>query len=138
METVLLFCHRAETDAEGRLSLTGVFHELYAPDFPASQDRAVLAGSIEWSRAEAGRKTFRIDLNDPDGDSIYTIEGHSDVDERSDDRAPARTQLILPLNNLVFGAPGRYRVEVAIDDRKIAGPSLHLLRTHADETTSNL
>ena len=104
-------------------------NELYAPAFPASQDRLFLAGTIEWQRADEGKKEFLIHLKDPDGLAIFTIEGHTDVDSRSDARAPAITQLVLPMENLIFEATGEYYVEVTVAGQKILGPKLYLMET---------
>jgi len=127
MNAVLFFCEHAESGPDGRLNVAGIFNELYAPGFPARQDRLTLAGIIEWDRITSGSQPFVIHLLDPDDKPIFTIEGKSDVDPRPDTRPPARTHLILPLENLVFVRPGQYRARMALQDREIAGPSLYLL-----------
>jgi len=104
-------------------------NELYAPAFPASQDRLFLAGTIEWQRADEGKKEFLIHLKDPDGLAIFTIEGHTDVDSRSDTRAPAVTQLVLPMENLIFPVAGEYQVEITIAGRQINGPKLYVMKS---------
>lgn len=129
MEVTLLFCNQASVGPDGKLSLQGVMSELYAPAFPATQERLFLAGIIEWQRADEGKKEFRINLKDPDGLAIFTIEGHTDVDSRPKTRAPAMTQLVLPMEKLVFAAAGEYRVEIAIAGRQINGPRLYLMKT---------
>ena len=70
---------------------------------------------------------------DPDGGTVLSVEGHTDVDARSDDRAPARTHLVLPLENVVFPVPGRYRVRMRIRGRELDGPSLYVLRQEQHE-----
>lgn len=127
MEAVFLLCTDAVEGPDGKLDIRGVLSELHAPDFPARQDRLVLAGIVEWDRVEHGRIPFRMELSDPEGMSIFTIEGHTDVTQRS--RVPARTQFVLPLKNVMFPAPGRYRVRVDIDGSELPGPNLYLLRS---------
>jgi hypothetical protein len=129
METVFLFCRAAATDNDGLLNIEGVFNELYAPDFPARQESMVLAGVIEWGRDTEGRIPFTIDLTDPDGKPIFSIDGHSDVEKRPLTRAPAKTQLVLPLENVMFTAPGQYRVRLKVNGQEIAGPSMHLMQS---------
>jgi hypothetical protein len=126
MNTVLFFCENAVSGPDGKLDVEGIFNELYAPGFPASQDRLILAGIIEWDRHTEGTQPFVIHLLDPDNKPIFTIEGHSDVDARPDTRPPARTHLILPLENLVFIRPGQYRARLELQDQQISGPSLYL------------
>ena len=129
MEVTLLFCNQAGVEPDGKLSLKGVMNELYAPAFPAKQDRLFLAGIIEWQRADEGKKEFLIHLNDPDGLAIFTIEGHTDVESRSDTRPPAVTQLVLPMENLIFEVAGEYLVEIAIAGRLINGPKLYVMKS---------
>ena len=129
MEAVFLFCADAKAGPDGKLDIHGVFNELYAPDFPARQDQMVLVGIVEWQRDLQGRIPFTVDLTDSDGKAIFSIEGHTDVDARPASKAPAKTHFILPLKNVMFPAPGRYRVRIRINDSELAGPSMHLMQS---------
>ena len=129
MEAVFLFCTDAGAGPDGKLSIHGIFNELLAPDFPARQDKMVLVGIIEWQRDLEGRIPFTVNLNDPDGLSIFSIEGHTDVETRPAPKAPAKTQLILPLKKVMFPVPGHYRVQININGTELAGPSMHLMRS---------
>ena len=128
MEAVFLFCTDAGTGPDGKLNIHGIFSELQAPDFPARQDSIVLVGIIEWQRDVQGRIPFAVDLTDPEGLAIFSIEGHTDVEARPESRAPAKTQLILPLKKVMFPVPGHYRARIRINDIEVQGPSMHLLR----------
>ena len=129
MESVFLFCTDAGTGPDGKLSIHGIFNELHAPDFPARQDRMILVGIVEWQRDQQGQFPFTVDLVDPEGLSIFSIEGHTDVDARPQSKAPAKTNLILPLKNVMFPVPGHYRVRININGTDLAGPSMHLMRS---------
>ena len=129
MEAVFLFCTDAGAGPDGKLSIHGIFNELHAPDFPARQDRMVLVGIVEWQRNLQGRIPFTVDLTDSEGMAIFSIEGHTDVEARPPSKAPAKTQLILPLKNVMFPAPGHYRVRININGTELAGPSMHLMRS---------
>ena len=129
MEAVFLFCTEASARPDGKLDIHGVFNELYAKDFPARQDRLVLAGIVEWERDLEGRIPFNVDLVDAEGMSIFSIEGHTDVDARPAAKPPARSHFILPLKNLIFPTMGDYRVRINLNGTEIAGPSMHLLRS---------
>jgi hypothetical protein len=133
MEAILLFCKDAAAGPDGRLNIQGVFNELYASDFPARQDRLVLVGVIEWERNAQGRIPFRIDLTDPDGDSVFSIDGHTDVESRPMNSAPAKTHLVLPMEKVMFPVVGRYRVRFSANDEEIFGPSMHLMRSDDDQ-----
>ncbi len=129
MEAVFLFCTNAGAGSDGKLNIHGIFNELQAPDFPARQDRIVLVGIVEWPHDLAGRIPFTVDLTDPEGKSIFSIEGHTDVEARPKSKAPAKTHLILPLEKVMFPVPGHYRVRININGTELAGPSMHLIRS---------
>jgi hypothetical protein len=105
-------CEAARERPDGRLDLIGMFNELSAPGFPAAQDRMTVVFLVEWEPGEAGRQPLRADMIDESGRKIITIQGHTDVEERGTDRAPAQTRLIMPLEKVIFPAPGRYRFQL--------------------------
>ena len=129
MEAVFLFCRDAGTGPDGKMDIHGIYNELLAADFPAKQDRMVLAGIIEWNAEVSGKVPFKMDLMDPEGLSIFTIEGHTDVEPRPPSRAPAKTQFVLPMTNVMFPAPGRYQMRIDINGEELIGPSMHLMRS---------
>lgn len=129
--SLALVCDDARPDVEGKLDVHGIFNDLFAPGFPARQDRMVLVVAMEWDRDDQGRYQFRADLVDPEGNTALTVEGETDVDRRAPDRPPARTRLILPLEDVVFPVPGRYAFRISMKGREFAGPTLHLFETEA-------
>lgn len=129
MELLLgLVCDAARTTEEGKLDVQGIFNDLYAPGFPAKQDRMTLVLAIEWDRRDQGRFQFRVDLKGPDERPSLTVDGHTEVDQRPPDRPPARTRLVMPLEDVVFPEPGTYRFEVRMKGETFPGPSLHLVQ----------
>jgi hypothetical protein len=122
-----LVCDRAVTNKEGKLDLHGVFNDLFAPGFPARQERLVLVLGLEWDRSDEGRFTFKVDLLDPTGRPVMTLDGHTDVDRRGPDQPPARTRLIMPLKDIVFLAPGPHRFTVRVKGQELRGPALHIM-----------
>jgi hypothetical protein len=105
-------CEAARERPDGRIDLVGVFNELSAPGFPAMQDRMTAVFVVEWSEEDAGRQPLRADLLDDSDRKVLTIQGHTDVDARAPDRAPAQTRLIMPLERVIFPAAGRYRFQL--------------------------
>ena len=93
----------------------------------------MLVVSIEWDRDDDGRFKFRVDLFDPTGRPSLTVEGETDVDRRPPDRPPARTRLIMPLENVVFPVAGAYRFRVRVKGQDFDGPVLHLLQGSTPE-----
>ena len=129
MEVNLFFCKHADTNEDGQLNMQGIFNELYAPAFPARQDLLVIAGIIEWDKHQHGKIPFQIHLADERGKAIFTIEGHSQVDSRAEKQPPAKTQLLLPVEKIVFPEAGRYHAECLIEDENFPGPSLYLMQS---------
>ena len=120
-------CDHAAASPDGKLDIHGVFHDLYAPGFPARQERMTLVLALEWERADAGRYSFRVDVRGPDGKPALTVEGHSEVTPRPADRPPPRTRLVMPLEDVVFPKPGRYDFRITAKGRALRGPVLYLI-----------
>ena len=120
-------CDQAATTPEGKLDVHGVFHDLYAPGFPARQDRMTLVVCIEWDPDDEGRHRFRVDVRGPDGRPTLTVEGESEVTPRPVDRPPPRTQLVMPLEDVVFPVPGRYDFDIRVKGQVMPGPVLYLV-----------
>lgn len=127
-----LNCEHADARPDGRLDVHGVFHQLYAPGFPAKQDRMVLALAVEWDEEGEGRREFRIDLTDPSGSPCLTISGHTDVSERKRGEAPPQTRLILPMQEVIFPQAGTYffQLETGGESAKLA--PLHLIENRGE------
>lgn len=130
MECTLFFCRRAGSDASGRLDIRGIFDELRASSFPARQPNMRLAGLVSWDQDERGRVPFVIELLDPGEKAVFTIQGFSEVEETQESAAPPRTQFNLPLEDVTFPEPGRYRVRLEVNGEHTFGPSLYLGKGH--------
>ena len=138
MELISLFCDRASIDGGGRLDLGGVFTELQAPGFPARRERITLVVIVHWERERSGRVPFRIDLLDPEARSVFTAEGHTDVIPRPADAAPAKTQLVLPLEKVVFPAAGAYRLRIELGGQQCERAGLFVARAIEPESNGDL
>ena len=125
-------CEDARPTPEGRLDVHGVYHDLSAPGFPARQDHLVLVLVIEWGREDHGRYLFKADLEDADGNVSLTVEGETEVHRSLPGRPPARSQLIMPIENVVFPRPGQYTFRVKVKGNALGGPSLYLMEASGD------
>jgi hypothetical protein len=125
VELNAFICSDARVAHDGRLELSGVFNELYAPAFPARQDRLVLVALLVWDAGERGHLTFRVDLESADGASIFTVDGHTEVADRE---PPPKTQLVLPLHNVTFPNAGCYRFAFHVLGKRLPGPALYVLK----------
>jgi hypothetical protein len=126
VELSAFICGDARIAHDGRLDLVGVFNELYAPGFPARHARLVLAAVLVWDAAERGAIEFRVDLEDPGGASVFTVEGRTDVTGRGERGPPPKTQLVLPLHDVMFPSAGRYRFVLRYAGQRVYGPTLYV------------
>jgi hypothetical protein len=122
-----LLCEDAHIRHDGRLDVHGIFHQLYAPGFPAQQDRMTLAVAVEWSAQERGRIEFTIDLLDPSASPVITINGHTDVEDQGDLQGPPQTRLVMPLEGVVFPAEGTFTFQLTVGAEKLPLTPLHLI-----------
>lgn len=131
MELLLsLACEDAQVRPDGRLDFIGVFDELQAPGFPALQDRMTVVFVMEWSLDQEGRQEFTADLVDADDRKVLTIEGHSDVAAPEGGGQP-KTQLIMPLERVIFPHEGAYRFILSVGETRI--PAFSLVVSESDE-----
>lgn len=129
-------CDDARPTPEGRLDLHGVYHDLAAPGFPARQDRLVLVLVLEWNREDHGRYLFKADLEDEDGGVSLTVEGETSVHMPAPGQPPARSQLIMPLEGVVFPHAGQYTFRVKVKGHTLEGPGIHLMEGEEESTHS--
>ena len=111
-----LLCENATSREDGRLDADGVFHQLFAPGFPAKQDHMMLAVALEWNEGESGKTDFRIDLLDPSRTPAVTVSGHTEVTPTAPGEAPAQTRLVMPLEGIVFPDAGTYLFELHVGE----------------------
>lgn len=112
---------------DGRVDLNGVFHHLFAPGFPAQQDRMTLVVVLEWGEEETGRVNFKIDLLDPTNSPVGTINGHTDVGTPKPMEPPQQTRLVMGLDNVVFPVEGTYQFELSVGAHRERVTMLHLI-----------
>jgi hypothetical protein len=120
-------CAAVEERPDGRIDLVGVFHELHAPGFPAVQARMTAVFTLVWDDGESGRQPIRADLVDAAGNRVLTIQGHTDVPPAGDRSAPPTTRLVMPLEQVVFPAAGRYAFHVVAGAETKLACSLYVL-----------
>lgn len=127
-----IFCDNAQETPEGKLDVQGVFHDLFAPGFPALQEEMVLVLVMDWDRTDKGHFTLKAELVAPDGSVVLTVDGHSDVGPQPAGHPPARTRIVMPVQKAVFPKPGRYHLRVIVKGKRFKGPSLHLVALESE------
>ncbi len=107
-----LLADYANTTAEGKLNILGVFDTVFAGQFPAVHSQMSLILRLEANRAEAGqRKTLEIRLMRPDGgEDALSIKAEVQLPSGHELKIPPgepiRADNILGLSNVVFESPG--------------------------------
>ena len=129
-------CDDARPTPDGKIDVHGVYHDLSAPGFPAKQDHLVLVLVLEWSREDHGRYRFKADLEDDTGDISLTVEGETEVHLTAPDQPPARSQLILPMDDVVFPHPGQYTFRVKVKGDTFEGPGIYLMEVPEEQATA--
>lgn len=129
-------CDHAEPTTDGKMNIRGVYHDLSAPGFPAQQDGLVLVLVIEWDRDDHGRFVFKADLEDDDGDISLTVEGETDVHRPAAEQPPSRSQLIMPMDGVVFPHPGQYTFRVKVKGMTLEGPGVYLMEVPEERATA--
>lgn len=129
-------CDDARPTPDGKVDIHGVYHDLSAPGFPARQDHLVLVLVIEWERADHGRYLFKADLEDDDGEISLTVEGETEVHRPAADQPPARSQLIMPMEGVVFPHAGQYTFRVKVKGTTLEGPGIYLMEVPESQATA--
>jgi hypothetical protein len=117
----------AQLRHDGRMDVHGIFHELYARGFPARQDRLTLVTTIEWLASERGAIDFTINLLDPDRAPALTINAQTQVEDEYAVHRPARTQMAIPIDGLVFPVAGTYEFQLTVGDHTEALTPIYLV-----------
>lgn len=110
-----LVCDYALVDRFGKLSIMGIFEQLWIARFPAVHPRVHLVLRLKGRRTEIGKHSVRIRfLNDQD-EEIISGDGVFEFNE-----PPARITEIEAGTVLVFdlplARPGQYHFHIAVDD----------------------
>ena len=124
-------CDDARPTPEGKIDLHGVYSDLSAPGFPAKQDKLVLVLVLEWAPSDEGRYLFKADLEDDEGNITLTVEGETEVRAPAPGHPPSRSQLIMPMEGVVFPHAGQYTFRVKVKGQTLQGPGVFLIE--ADE-----
>ena len=127
-------CDDARPTPEEKIDLHGVYSDLSAPGFPAKQDKLVLVLVLEWAPSDEGRYLFKADLEDDEGNISLTVEGETEVRAPAPGHPPSRSQLIMPMEGVVFPHAGQYTFRVKVKGQTLQGPGVFLIEAdEADE-----
>jgi hypothetical protein len=107
----------AATDYGGKLSLLGTFDTLATRQFPTLHPHCAIALRARFERPEAGEHPFRITIVDADGKPVApAVDGTLGVTCPPHVSSIA-ANMVLNITGLKLDRPGRYSVNLAIDNR---------------------
>ncbi len=106
----------AQLRHDGRMDVHGIYHELYARGFPARQDKLTLVTTIEWDASERGAIDFSVNLLDPQRSPVLTVNAQTQVEDQYAVHRPARTQMAIPIDGIVFPAVCTYEFQLTVGD----------------------
>jgi hypothetical protein len=125
-------CEFARARPDGRLDAEGIFHELYAPGFPAEQPEVTLVATLEWEPGERGVIPFTIDLLEPAGSPVLSASGETEVTDFGPHHGPPLTRLVLPIEKARFPTPGTYQFMLTTGETRVPLAHLHLIHVPGD------
>lgn len=106
----------ANVTTEGKLNILGIFDRIAVTKLPAVHPQMQFVMRLEAHPAEAGRKhSLEVRLHDPDGQTIFDIQGDLVVQPRGPGETIFTNQIIT-LNNLQLPKVGGYIFVVIIDN----------------------
>lgn len=114
----------ANVSQEGKMNILGNFASISATNYPTVHLQMYLVLRMEASPTEIGmKKNVEVAIIDIDGERIASFSADFEIPEGRGDGEPIGMQTILSMQNTVFPKPGRYAVDVLVNqDRKITIP----------------
>ncbi len=118
MEVEIFALCDAAADYGGKLSLLGTFDSIWVKQFPAAHAHCSIALRVRFERVEEGDHRVRISIVDADGKSIGpSLDGGIGV-KFPPNSLSVCANLVLNINGMKFEKPGRYSVDLALDNRQ--------------------
>jgi hypothetical protein len=106
----------ANVSREGKLNIMGIFDRIFARQLPGQFPPMQVVIRLEAHFAEMGREhTIQIQLRDPDGDTIFDINGNfTPMGGEAGETAPLNH--IIALGNLPLKQAGGHSVVIWVDN----------------------
>lgn len=108
-------CDHAMVDQQGKLSLIGIFQNVWVAQFPAVHARLHLVLRLQGTRKEIGEHSIEINFSDPEGESLIKGGGAVIFKEPPTGVLDIEASAILTFD-LPLPREGRYQFTIKIDD----------------------
>jgi hypothetical protein len=116
----------------GKLNAMGIFHNIYATNFPAKHDSMSLIiklGVDEENHAE--KKLLTINLIDGKEHEIVKISKEFEIQNPSKSKK-SEVNAIIELHDVIFQAPGRYQFKLLIDEEVKGILDINLIKLNTE------
>jgi len=114
----------AATDSHGKLNLLGAFDTINTHALPATHPQCSIALRIIFQKIEEGKHKLKLNFVDEDGKFVMpSIDIPVEV-AVPDDASFISRNFIVNIQQLKFGTPGMYSIDVALDGRHEASVPL--------------
>lgn len=131
--TLLLIADYANTTADNKLNVMGIFTQVYSTNFPTIHPQMYLVAQLSASPAEYGRK-FKLGVKLLDADAtkeVISFDGEVQVPV-GENGQPAIMNFIVSFVSVIFEKPGSYQFSLLInEDEKATYPLEALLLSQA-------
>ena len=129
METeIFTLCDHAQ-DFSGKLVIVGTFDTIASKDFPCIHPNCSITGRLRFDESEIGKHRFKITIiNEENQNVISPLEGGMDINKSTAGTYSA-INFAITLGQLKFDKPGRYSIELFIDEIWKTGLPLILLKS---------
>ena len=117
MEVEIFTLCDAAADYGGKLNLLGTFDTIQTNQFPAVHPHCSVALRVRFEQIEEGDHRVRISIIDDDGKSIGpSVDGNIGL-KFPPNLSSICANMVLDINGIKFEKPGRYSIDLAIDNR---------------------
>ena len=125
-----LVCDYALVDRFGKLSIMGIFEQLWIARFPAVHPRVHLVLRLKGKRTEIGKHSVRIRFLNDENEEIISGEGIFEFNEPPAGITEIEAGTVLVFD-LPLARPGKYHFHIAVDDDITSAVSLNVVQAPA-------
>lgn len=118
-------CDGANISKTGNLNALGIFTSISAGSFPCTHPSFTYVACIEFHPVEEGEHKTSLFFVDDDGNSIVPrINGRINISGGN-----RQANIMLSFNNVTFPKPGRYQIDLSIDNRLVKSDIINLFQS---------
>jgi len=118
---IFTLCDFAQ-DVNGKLTIVGTFDSLASAKFPCMHPNCSIATRIRFSEKEIGHHKLQLYMKHNGSEAIPHVEAALNV--KVGPGGYSTTNLVLNMSNLLLKEPGKYTIELHVDEQWAGGLTL--------------